>query len=137
MSAVKAPSKTDRNERARNLAHILSVTLDKIPGLREAIPRLQQLEASLRERGMVALNDAPLPGVDQIRTQIARLAPQENPAMIDARALLLGSLDRRARSRRGNGPTIVNQDGVFAGEATLSEFMEELESNSPNQPTSP
>lgn len=127
MSSVKAPVKIDRNERARNLAHILTVTLDKIPGLREAIPRLRQLELALRERGMVALNDAPLPGVEQIRMQIARLAPQENPAMIDARALLLGSLDRRAKSRRNNSPAIVDQDGVYAGEATLSEFMEELE----------
>jgi hypothetical protein len=132
MSVAKAPGKTDRNERARNLAHILTVTLDKIPGLREALPRLKQLEEALRERGMVALNDAPLPGVEQIRSQISRLAPQDNPEMINARALLLGSLDRRAKARRSNGPTIVDRDGVFAGEATLSEFMEELEGNPPN-----
>jgi len=127
MSTVKPTSPLDRQDRARTLAHILTVTLDKVPGLREALPRLHELESSLRERGLGALNDGPLPTTEQISAHIRRLCPGDSADMQAARAQLLGSLDRRRKQRRKNLPTYISTDAVFAGEATLSQFMEELD----------
>lgn len=131
-SAPPSPAAPSR-DRARTLAHILTVTLDKVPGLRQALPRLHDLENALRERGLVALNDAPLPTTDQIRAQIARLSPHDSPDMQAARAHLLSSLDRRRKPRRQDQPTIANTDDLYVGEATISQFLEELQHEAPSR----
>jgi hypothetical protein len=130
MSTAKPTSPPDRQDRARTLAHILTATLDKVPGLRQALPRLHELEGALRERGLIALNDAPLPTTEQIRAHIKRLCPGENVDMQTARAQLLGSLDRRHKPRRKNLPTYISTEALYAGEATISQFMEELDRSS-------
>jgi hypothetical protein len=129
MPRVMPPTARDRQERARTLAHILTVTLDKVPGLRDALPRLRDLETGLRERGMVALNDAPLPTAEQLRRQIARLSPGDSADLQAARVQLLATIDRRRKPRRDNMPTFVSNDDLYAGEATLSQFLDELENN--------
>lgn len=114
-------------DRARTLAHILTVTLDKVPGLREALPRLHELESALRQRGVAALDGAQLPGFDELRAAIARLTPDDSPELHSARAQLLAALDRRAGKRFKPVSTIVSDDSLFAGEITMSQFMQELD----------
>lgn len=122
-----APARTESGQdRAKTLLHILSTMLDRTPGLREALPRLRDLEKALPQRGMVALNDAPLPTLAEVQSALGRLLPHETPQMLQSRALLLSSLDRRKKPRKKNLPTYVNTRDVFSGEATISDFMDAL-----------
>jgi hypothetical protein len=120
-------------ERARTLTHILTVTLDKVPGLRQALPRLHELETALRERGVAALAEAPLPGYEEIRAAIARLAPDDSPELQTARAQLLASLDRRAGPRPRTLSTIVSDDELFVAEISISQFMDALDVPAPRR----
>lgn len=125
--AAPAPARTEAGQdRAKTLLHILSTMLDRTPGLREALPRLRELELALPQRGMVALNDAPLPTLPEVQAALGRLLPQETPQMLQSRALLLSSLDRRKKPRKKHLPTYVNTRDVFAGEASISDFMDAL-----------
>lgn len=130
MSPVLRRSTTDRQDRARAIALVLTATLDKVPGLREALPRLRELEAALRDRGLVALSDAPLPSVAQLRAHIACLSPNDSPELQASRVRLLASIDRRRQRRRENMPTFVSNEDLYAGEATFSQFLEEFGSAS-------
>jgi hypothetical protein len=122
-----APARSESGQdRAKTLQHILSTMLDRTPGLREALPRLHQLEKALPQRGMVALNDAPLPTLAEVQSALGRLLPHETPQMLQSRALLLSSLDRRKKPRKKHLPTYVNTRDVFSGEATISDFMDAL-----------
>lgn len=122
-----APARSESGQdRAKTLLHILSTMLDRTPGLREALPRLSDLEKALPQRGMVALNDAPLPTLAEVQAALGKVLPHETPQMLQSRALLLSSLDRRKRPRKKNLPTYVNTRDVFSGEATISDFMDAL-----------
>jgi len=122
-----APARSESGQdRAKTLQHILSTMLDRTPGLREALPRLHHLEKALPQRGMVALNDAPLPTLAEVQSALGRLLPHETPQMLQSRALLLSSLDRRKKPRKKHLPTYVNTRDVFSGEATISDFMDAL-----------
>jgi hypothetical protein len=129
MNRTALPRADDGQERARTLLHILTTMLDRTPGLRDALPRLRELELALPKRGMMALNDAPLPTLREVQSALGRLLPRESPAMLQSRAQLLSSLDRRKRPRKNDLPTFVNNRDVFAGEATLSDFMDALDIN--------
>lgn len=122
-AAARAESGQDR---AKTLLHILSTMLDRTPGLRELLPRLRELEVALPQRGMVALNDAPLPTLAEVQSALGRLLPHETPQTLQSRALLLSSLDRRKKARKKNLPTYVNTRDVYSGEATISDFMDAL-----------
>lgn len=124
----RKPSKdpTGAMERARTIAHMLTVTLDKVPGLRQALPRLHELETALRQRGLGALAEAPLPGYEEIRAAIARLTPDDSPELQAARAQLLASLDRRAGPRPRTLATIVSDDEWYVAEISPSQFMDAL-----------
>ena len=122
-----APARTESGQdRAKTLLHILSTMLDRTPGLREALPRLRDLELALPQRGMVALNDAPLPTLAEVQAALGKVLPHETPQMLQSRALLLSSLDRRKKPRKNHLPTYVNTRDVFSGEATISDFMDAL-----------
>jgi hypothetical protein len=122
-----APARSETGQdRAKTLLHILSTMLDRTPGLREALPRLRDLEKALPTRGMVALNDAPLPTLAEVQAALGKVLPHETPQMLQSRALLLSSLDRRKKPRKKNLPTYVNTRDVFSGEATISDFMDAL-----------
>lgn len=127
MSPTKPSTVRDRQERARQLAHILTVTLDKLPGLRQALPQLAALEVALRERGLAALEDTPLPSAQEIQSHIVRLCPHDSPEIQTARAELLSSLDRRRDPRRRTLPTYVSNEDLYAGEATMSQFMDAVD----------
>lgn len=124
-AAAAARSASDK-ERAKTLLHILSTMLDRTPGLREALPRLRELEQALPQRGMVALNDAPMPTLAEVQAALGRLLPNETPQTLQTRAVMLSSLDRRKRPRKKHLPTYVNTRDVYSGEATISDFMDAL-----------
>lgn len=122
-----APARSETGQdRAKTLLHILSTMLDRTPGLREALPRLRDLEKALPQRGMVALNDAPLPTLAEVQAALGKVLPHETPQMLQSRALLLSSLDRRKKPRKKHLPTYVNTRDVYSGEATISDFMDAL-----------
>ena len=105
---------------------MLTVTLDKVPGLRQTLPRLHELETALRLRGLGALAEAPLPGYEEIRAAIARLTPHDSPDLQAARAQLLASLERRAGPRPRTLSTIVSDEEWFVAEISPSQFMDAL-----------
>lgn len=116
----KPTHRPDPPDRARTMAQVITATLDRIAGLDEALPELRVLALGLTARGLSALNDRPLPSLSQLQETLHRLAPQESPAMRDARALLISRLDRR-RLRRLPAAGLT---GVEAQEVSMDEFFD-------------
>lgn len=110
--------------RGRTMADIVDATLDKLPGLRQALPVLAQLAQGLRERGLVALNDRPLPSLAQIRAAVQALPLGGQGPLLEARLLMLSRLDRRRVRRQAQSPAVTADPGLETRDMDLSEFFE-------------
>lgn len=116
----KPTHRPDPPDRARTMAQVITATLERVAGLDEAMPELRVLAQGLASRGLSALNDRPLPSLAHLQETLRRLAPQESPAMRDARALLISRLDRRSLRRLPSA----GLSGVDAQEVSMDAFFE-------------
>lgn len=120
----KRSSPEEALARGRTMAGIVEATLDKLPGLGEALPALPQLAQGLRERGLAALNDQPLPSLAQIRSAVQALPLAAAGPLLEARVLMLSRLDRRQVRRPSPLRPSPADAGIETQDMALSEFFE-------------
>jgi glutamate-1-semialdehyde aminotransferase len=108
--------------RAKVMALALAELLNKVAGARDVLPHLSALEAALRERGLASLEQASVPVLSKICTQLASLPVADDDAPLqDLQTRLLDAMDRRTRPK--NLMSTMGNDQVIVAEISHSAFM--------------
>jgi hypothetical protein len=117
----------------------LTALLDRVSGSRQVLPHLAALEASLRQHGVACLDQAKLPVLQKICSQMASLPlPAEDRPLLALQDLLLARLrppeppaapvapPAAPSPRRASAPlpSSMSVDQVVVVEMTHSAFME-------------
>lgn len=108
--------------RAKVMAMALAALLNRVTGARDVLPHLSALEAALRERGLASLEQASVPVLSKICTQLASLPVADDDAPLqDLQTRLLDAMDRRTRPK--NLMSTMGNDQVIVAEISHSAFM--------------